>query len=224
MPADVLGVFVKAPDAGAVKTRLAADIGAEQAAALYRRMGRTLVTECVAPGRHRTFAWFAPASRVAAVLEWLEHCGLDGLRCQSGGGLGVRLTTAFDHHFREGARRVVVIGSDCPEVGVSLVERAFRALERHDLVIGPAMDGGYYLVGLKAPAPGLFQDIAWSTDAVYRQTLDHAARLGLSTAVLERLRDVDTVEDARALGLISPDAESQEESRHGTGNGHARRA
>jgi len=220
MPADVLGVFVKAPDPGTVKTRLAADIGAVRAAALYRRIGRTLVAECVAPGRHRTVAWFAPASREAAVQEWLASCGLDGLRCQPGGGLDARLAAAFDHHFAEGARRVVVIGSDCPEVGASLVEQAFRALERDDLVIGPAMDGGYYLLGLNAPAPGLFQNIAWSTDAVYRQTMDHAARLGLSTAVLPRLRDVDTVEDARVLGLLPPDAHPPKGTPNGTGNGH----
>ena len=223
MPADVLGVFVKAPDPGAVKTRLAADIGAEQAAALYRRMGRALVAECVAPGRHRTIAWFSPASRVTAVLEWLEDCGHDGILCQSPGGLGERLAAAFERHFAEGARRVVVIGSDCPQVGVSLVRQAFRALEDADLVIGPALDGGSYLLGLNAPAPSLFHDIQWSTEVVYRQTMDQAGRLNLSMAVLPELRDLDTVADARALGLLPPDPHPPKGTLNATGPGHPRR-
>jgi rSAM/selenodomain-associated transferase 1 len=198
----VLGVFVKAPVAGTVKTRLAAAIGDDRAASLYRRMGRTLVEECVAPDRYRTIAWFAPASGEGAVREWLADCHLDGMQTQPDGGLGVRIAEMFRHHFTEGARRVVVIGSDCPGVGASLLQRAFRELERADLVIGPAVDGGFYLLGLNAPAPGLFEGIAWSTDMVYRQMIDNAARLVLSTAILPELRDVDTVEDARALGLL----------------------
>jgi len=98
-----------------------------------------------------------------------------------------------------------------------LVEQAFRALERVDLAIGPARDGGFYLLGLRSPAPGLFRHIEWSTDVVFRQAMLNAARLGLSTQVLPELRDVDTVADARAVGLLPSPA-----TRNGRNHGHAR--
>lgn len=223
MPADVLVVFVKAPEPGCAKTRLAAAIGPDRAATLYRRMGRGVVEHCVAPERYRTIAWFTPAGVEAAVRTWLGGCGADGFRCQPEGGLGARLSGAFDRHFTEGAQRVVIIGSDCPGVGARLVRRAFQALARADLVIGPALDGGFYLLGLNAPAPGLFRDVQWSTGGVYGQVLENAARLRLSSAVLHELRDVDTLEDALALGLLADDHHPTEELPNGTAIGPARR-
>jgi len=97
---------------------------------------------------------------------------------------------------------VILIGSDCPGVHARLVSRAFADLDEHELVIGPAHDGGYYLIGLREPAPGLFRSIGWSTDAVLKQTLARAGRLGLRAAVLPILRDVDTRRDAQVLGLL----------------------
>ena len=207
--ADVLGVFVKVPTPGHVKTRLAQSVGADHAAALYRFIGRQVVAQCVDPGGHRTAIWFAPSGGEAGTRAWLEWLGVDDFLSQPDGGLGVRLTATFDHHFAHGARRVVVIGSDCPDVGRELVHRAFAALEQDDLVVGPAVDGGFYLLGLNSPAPELFRDIEWSTDAVYRQTMTNAGRLGLSMAVLPELQDVDTVDDARALGLLPPVSRGQ---------------
>lgn len=216
-PAEVLGILVKAPSPGAVKTRLAREIGAEHATALYERLGRAVVRRSVWPRRHATAIWFSPAGAEAAVRSWLESPGVHGFRPQRSGGLGARLAAVFRWHFAEGAERVVVIGSDCPDVGRFLVRRAFRLLEQRELVIGPARDGGFYLLGLRHSAPGLFRRVVWSTDAVFARTMANAARLGLGAAVLPELRDVDTVEDALILGLLE-----SHPSGHVRPDGHSR--
>jgi glycosyltransferase A (GT-A) superfamily protein (DUF2064 family) len=109
---------------------------------------------------------------------------------------------AFGRHFREGASRVVLIGSDCPGVDRLTVQHAFEALAENDVVLGPSEDGGFYLIGLAAPAPGLFRRVAWSTGAVLTQTIRNAERLGLRVGLLPALRDIDTAEDALALGWL----------------------
>jgi uncharacterized protein len=200
----VLGVFVKAPAPGRVKTRLAAEIGVHRAAEIYRDLGRRVISACAGTG-HDTVVWFAPPEARSAVRDWLKGLSVVAFRAQLSGPLGVRLAAAFRQHFDEGVSRVIMIGSDCPGVDAGLVSRALRVLDEHDLVLGPAHDGGYYLIGLRAPAPQLFQDIAWSTEAVLEQTLARARELGLGAAILPTLRDVDTASDARALGVL-PDA------------------
>jgi hypothetical protein len=97
---------------------------------------------------------------------------------------------------------VVLIGTDCPGITPGILGQAFAALRTADLVLGPATDGGYYLIGLRAPQPHLFRQMAWSTDQVFRVTVQRAGALGCSCRVLRPLRDVDTVADARALGLL----------------------
>jgi uncharacterized protein len=197
-----LGIFVKAPIPGRVKTRLAGELGPRGAAEVYRRMGRQVVTATVGRG-YRTTVWFTPRSKGLLVREWLDSVDMVAFRPQVGTGLGARLSAAFAREFRAGARRVVMIGSDCPGVDRAVVREAFRALAKRDLVLGPAVDGGYYLIGLAAPAPGLFRGIAWSTEAVAGQTLARAAALGLSYQALSPLRDVDTARDAQAWGLLN---------------------
>ncbi len=114
---------------------------------------------------------------------------------QSEGDLGQRMLSAFVASLSQGRRRVVLIGSDCPEITAPILSSAFALLTDHDLVLGPARDGGYYLIGLTAPYPELFQDMPWGTAAVLTKTQTKAARLGLKTALLEPLTDIDRPED-----------------------------
>ncbi|NER79153.1 MAG: DUF2064 domain-containing protein [Leptolyngbya sp. SIO1D8] len=116
-------------------------------------------------------------------------------RPQCSGDLGHRLQRTFDTGFRTDLDRIVVIGADCPEITTHHLEQAFDQLKSHDVVLGPAQDGGYYLVGLSQICADLFQGIAWGTGQVFRQTVAIAARLNLSLATLETLRDVDYPED-----------------------------
>jgi len=126
------------------------------------------------------------------------------LRPQSVGPLGSRLATAFARHFADAADRVVIVGTDCPGIDRRLVTEAFSALSSHDVVLGPTLDGGYYLIGLREPQPALFRDIPWAGGAVLAQTRAKAHTLRLSVRLLRPLRDVDTAPDARALGLLKP--------------------
>jgi rSAM/selenodomain-associated transferase 1 len=196
-----LGVFAKAPLSGRVKTRLAAEIGAAPADALYGRMAHAIVARTVGSS-YRTVVWYAPASAEFVVRRWLRGLGVRSFRPQRGRGLGARLEHAFDRLFRGGGRSVVIIGTDCPALRERDLLRAFEALESHDVVLGPARDGGYYLVGLRRRQPGLFRRIPWSTAEVMRVTLERASHLGLSCKVLRPMRDVDRASDARAFGLV----------------------
>lgn len=198
---DVLGVFVKAPAPGRVKTRLAAEVGVHSATQIYRDLGRRIVSACAGAG-HEMVVWFASADARPVVRDWLQGLSVAAYRAQVPGTLGARLSAAFQRHFDDGAHRVIVIGSDCPTVDASVVTQALAALDEDDLVLGPSHDGGYYLIGLRAPAPQLFRGIAWSTEAVLEQTLERARQLALSTVQLPTLRDVDTASDARAAGIL----------------------
>lgn len=201
MIARSLGVFAKAPIPGQVKTRLAREIGPSAAAALYRRLGRQIVSAAVGPGYH-TVVWFTPPSRQAVVRDWLDGLGVTAFCPQAGGTLGTRLVHAFGRAFAAGDSAVVMIGTDAPGVNRHTVAEAFRALRACDLVLGPSLDGGYYLIGLKTPQPALFRAIPWSTAGVLRATEARAREQGLSHRLLTPLRDVDRAGDAMALGLL----------------------
>jgi uncharacterized protein len=117
---------------------------------------------------------------------------------QEGPDLGARMSSAFDEAFGRGAERVAIVGGDVPGLSRDDVGVALAALQDHDLVLGPARDGGYYLIGLGQRRPALFEGVAWGTGSVFATTMERAAALGLSVRVLEERRDIDTLEDVRA--------------------------
>src|SRR5262245_16550630 len=138
-------VFVKAPRAGEVKTRLARTLGPEAACAAYRQLVEKLLTELstLSGGELR----FSPDDAEGEIQSWL-HPGWQR-RPQGKGDLGQRMGAAFSDAFAAGADRVVMVGSDCPEVTTADVRQAWSELKHYDVVVGPAMDGGYWLIGLK---------------------------------------------------------------------------
>ncbi|MBI3020710.1 MAG: TIGR04282 family arsenosugar biosynthesis glycosyltransferase [Candidatus Omnitrophica bacterium] len=185
-------IFVKEPIPGQVKTRLAADIGVDAACHVYRRcVERTL--ERLSVLRDEMTLCVEPADATERIQLWLgsKWPALP----QRGATLGERLADATNKIFTEGVQRVVVIGTDSPWIDHPLIEEAFAAMEQADLVIGPARDGGYYLVGLARPTPGLFQGMPWSTSQVLDQTLGKARALGLSVSLLPEGYDVDQLTD-----------------------------
>ena len=190
----IVFIFVKAPVPGRVKTRLAASLGSVEAAQLYQSLAHRIV-ERVRAGGYRTVVYFDPPSAVAKVRAWLG-AGLE-YRPQPQGDLGDRLRRAFADGFEE-ADCVSVIGTDIPDLDQAAVERSFELVssrEGPDAVFGPALDGGYYLLTLSRPAPGLFEGIAWSTGAVLEESLRRAEALGLTVGFLDSLADIDRGED-----------------------------
>ncbi len=193
-------VFVKAPRPGGVKTRLAQSIGPAAACAAYVRLVDTLLDRLAPlPGVELRYS---PDDAESEISHWLRP----GWRAspQGDGGLGERLARAFASTFHEGATRAAVIGSDCPAIAPSDIEETWVALERVDVVLGPAEDGGYWLIGLRHPQPQLFLNIEWSTSSVLRQTLDRSAASRLECHLLRPLADVDTVEDWHRLQANMP--------------------
>ena len=186
-----LVILLKAPRAGAVKTRLAQTLGADAACAAYRQLVGTLLANL--SSLRAVELCFTPGDAGAEVEPWLRE---EWSLCpQSEGDLGGRLHAVFADHFRSDADRVVVIGSDCPAVTATDIKDAWLALSAHDVVLGPALDGGYWLIGLRAPQPGLFTAMPWSTDAVLAETMRRAREAGLRVALLRELSDVDTEAD-----------------------------
>lgn len=194
--ADALVVFARAPALGEVKTRLAAEVGDATALAIYRRLAEQVLSAVQANGRYSITVAFAPGSARRAMREWLGTSV--ALRPQTSGDLGTRMAGAIADAIAAGAERVVVIGTDCPQVTAAVVMEAFGRLDAADVVLGPAADGGYYLIGMARLHSLLFDDVPWSSPDTLRITLESARRAGLSVALLEERRDIDTAEDWRA--------------------------
>lgn len=192
---EALLVFARHPERGKVKTRLAREIGEEAALGAYTRMLRgtlDLARDQAIRGR-RVSVGVSPAERRAAFQrDWAAP-----LSCftQSEGDLGTRLASAFEAAWSEGASRVVAIGSDCPALTSAHLDQAFWALSRTPAVLGPAVDGGYYLIGLSKPVHRIFEGIPWSTPQVLARTLERLEGAGIRPELLETLSDIDQAED-----------------------------
>ncbi len=193
-------IFLKYPEEGKVKMRLASSIGAHEATCVYKKLAEDTVSQ-VRPlaGRFADIVIaYDPPERRAEIEQWIP--GPFKYVPQEGSNLGERLKKVVNAAFLEGAHRVVLIGSDCAELDVPTVSRAFLALSKKDLAVGPAKDGGYYLIGLKRDADSrIFNGIPWSTPEVLRMTLKRAREAGLSYELLPEKRDIDTLEDLAHL-------------------------
>lgn len=190
-------IFVRPPELGRVKTRLARTIGDEAALAIYERLlhhTRTTAEHVVA----RRYLFYA--ARTLPDDDW--KAGIFDKRLQASGDLGKRMTAAFAEVFAEGCRSAVIIGSDCPQLTGERITQALHELDQQDLVIGPAADGGYYLLGMNRLHTRLFENKAWSTASVCKDTLADAGELGLTTAILPVLSDVDDAADLPAMAHL----------------------
>ena len=187
-------VFGREPVPGRVKTRLARDIGAERAAAIYKTLLERTLAEAMATG-------------IPVVLSLAED--LTGLwtppgdlriEVQSRGDLGGRMWEAFGRRFAEGVDRVLLIGSDCPGVTRVNLLKALEGLSVVPVVLGPAEDGGYWAIGQRAPGIDCFSGVPWSSGSTLQITRERLRRLDVEWAETETLADVDTVED---MGLLT---------------------
>jgi rSAM/selenodomain-associated transferase 1 len=188
-------IFTRYPEPGLTKTRLMPALGAEGAANLQRQM--TEYTLSKVRELQKAIAISVEVRFTGGNLELMQSwLGTDLIyQSQGEGDLGKRMTRSLLDAFDAGARQVVIIGTDCPGVNAQILTKAFAELQQCDIVLGPAVDGGYYLIGLQRPFLELFLDINWGTSQVLQQTVAICHQLNLSVAYLASLADVDRPED-----------------------------
>jgi rSAM/selenodomain-associated transferase 1 len=189
-------IFVRHPELGKVKTRLAKVIGDEQALAVYNLL-LSHTRQITIPLNCRKFIYYTE--------QVIEHDAwtLPGYtkRQQFGLDLGARMSNAFKELFEQGFKRVMIIGSDCYQLQTEMLDQAINVLAESDVVIGPTFDGGYYLLGCNQYVPELFIDKTWSTNQVTPQTIATIHQLKLTHSLLQKLHDVDEAADLEVNGI-----------------------
>lgn len=192
---EMLMIFVKNLIPGMVKTRLAADIGIDKALDVYMELVNHTNKITKKLDINKTVYY----SEYVEVEDVWDTGGFE-LTSQKGNTLGEKMSIAFDEAF-DSNNKVVLIGSDCYELTTKIIEAAFVMLEDHDVVVGPAKDGGFYLIGMKEYLPQLFQDKVYSTDSVLKDLLETAEELELEVYQLPTLSDIDVLDDLKASGM-----------------------
>ena len=188
-------IFTRYPEPGKTKTRMIPALGAEGAAKLQRQMTEHTLVQALELQDNRSLSleiYFAGGEQ-NLMQDWLGSHLI--YQKQDQGDLGIRIQSAFERSFAVGIKKVVIIGIDCPDINTQLLSQAFEILQTNDLVLGPAEDGGYYLIGLSRLIPELFIDISWGTSEVLAQTLEIANQLEIELDCLPYLKDVDRPED-----------------------------
>lgn len=194
---NLLLIFTRNPELGKVKTRLAKDVGDTKALAIYKFLleHTVLVTKDLDATKQVHYS-------VKIRENDLWNTSIYDKKQQQGSDLGVRMQNAFEQGFKEGYQRIIIIGSDLYDLSQEDLENAFAQLENHDTVIGPALDGGYYLLGLKNLIPEVFSNKVWGTDTVLQSTLTDLQKY--TTAILAPRNDVDYLSDIEDLPDFYP--------------------
>ena len=203
MSTNTLILFVKYPEPGKVKTRLAREVGFEQAAEIYRKLVEAnLKVLSKIEKRFRLILAFDPIEKEREIRGWLEPFQIDEYFPQRGVDLGGRLQNAFTFafgrkpkQFRD--RKVMALGSDTLGLTPQIITEGFEALKSYDCVIGPAVDGGYYLIGLASGNFKIFSNVPWSTAVVYQSTIQYLAREQMTYHELPELEDLDTAKNLK---------------------------
>jgi rSAM/selenodomain-associated transferase 1 len=187
-------IFAKNAEKGKVKTRLARSIGEQQALEVYQRLLEYTkeVTQPLSCEKFLYYGKYLPGND-----QWpADHYTK---KLQDGEGLGARMENAFREIFNKEYDKAIIIGTDCPEITTDMLRHAFKQLKSHEVVIGPAQDGGYYLLGMRQWYPSLFRDISWSTGQVLKQTIEKIENRSATYSLLPVLSDVDKLEDLERL-------------------------
>ena len=186
MSSSLLLIFVKNPELGKVKTRLAATIGKRKALRIYLKLleHTHAITQSLP---YDKVVYYSPTIQP-------DDCWSQGdfqKALQREGDLGERMQDAFRTGFAQGYKKICIIGSDCYELTSEIIQAAYQDLDAHDIVVGPSLDGGYYLLGMKELHPELFQDKHWSTSSVLKDTITDLTQKRLRWTALPELNDVD---------------------------------
>jgi rSAM/selenodomain-associated transferase 1 len=198
---DRLIVFTRCPDTGCCKTRLIPVLGEAGAVELHKSLVQHTIRSISEAVDHAVTVEIRYAGDDVQGLRIICGDKADRMRFrpQQGDTLGDRLTDALEAAFGEGASKVAMIGTDCPDLNFTAVATALKLLDDQDLVLGPAVDGGYNLIAFRAPISEMFAGISWGESTVFADTLNKARRLGLTIGLLPTLADVDRAEDLRLV-------------------------
>lgn len=191
-------IFVKNPEKGKVKTRLAKTVGDEKALKVYYELLRITksVADPLSVNKQVWYSRFVDEDDLWSKGNFEKHL-------QKGKNLGQRMLYAFQQAFESGHEKVVIIGSDCASLGTEIIEKAFGMLDDQDVVIGPARDGGYYLLGMSELVTEVFENKSWSTSSVLESTVKQIEKMNLSYHLLPTLSDIDTEADLRSANQIA---------------------
>lgn len=196
---NALIIFVKNPKSGKVKTRLALGSSNKQALEIYLQLLNHTLNESKQLSNCEKYVFYS--DKIESNDEWAKNGFIQVL--QKGNDLGERMKNAFQHLFSKGHQNCIIIGSDCPQINTEILDIAFNKMKDHDAVIGPANDGGYYLLGIKNLFEQVFENKAWSSTSVFLETMKDFKDLSLNTYILPELIDIDTIEDYIAFQRIS---------------------
>lgn len=183
-------IFVRNPVLGKVKTRLAKDLGDEKTLAIYHLLLQHTL-DVTLPLACEKFVYYADEPEIHDIWNQSDYIK----KQQSGKDVGERMLMAFSELFELGYKRVLIIGSDCFQLSTNILEKSMTLLNSHSAVLGPASDGGYYLLGMNTLLPDLFINKPWSSDQVAALSIADFQNHGLSYSLLDKLNDVDTIDD-----------------------------
>lgn len=194
----LLLIFAKNPELGKAKTRLAKTIGDEKALWVYRELLQ----------HTKKITQDLPTDKVVFYTSFIDEndlwqADIYQKKLQIEGSLGEKMAQAFEWGFRGGYEKIIIIGTDCYELTTEILEIAFEKLNQNETVIGPAQDGGYYLLGLNEVLPEVFQNKEWSTASVLRDTIQDLENLQVSYDLLPLLRDIDDFDDLKNTDLLT---------------------
>ncbi len=188
-------IFIRNPELGKVKTRLAKAVGDHKALEIYKAL--LIHTKDVAQSVEcERFLFYT--NSISEKDNWSSENFNKNV--QVGNELGIRMSNAFQTLFDEGIEKVIIVGSDIAKLSTKIIEDAFSKLKTSDYVMGKALDGGYYLLGMKKPSPFLFEDIEWSTPNVGQETINKIKMNGKSISFVETLSDIDYIKDWEKWG------------------------
>ena len=192
--------FIKYPEPGKVKTRIARDLGEKEAADIYSNFVLDTI-ELIEKADAQKRIFYAPEEKCEEIKNWLGN--KYSYHPQKGADLGTKMKNAFLRSFVDGFKSIVIIGSDSPDLPPGILKEAFAGLKKSNCVIGPAQDGGYYLIGFNKSGfePAVFDRLEWGTGEVFKKTLDILNKAGCGYKKLPLWRDADDVDDLKALIL-----------------------